>query len=271
MSGRVKLFFEKINAKWPWLKIALIIILLLTVALLAFKARRPEVGEASLIKIAPMQKQTEVPARPARDFEGKKLVALTYDDGPSAVTTPRLLDILKEQQVPVTFFELGSLVRRNPWITQRALKEGHEIASHTMWHQNLARLSANDARADITEANAAFIEAIGFKPALVRPPYGALGSETWKEMDGATMILWSVDTMDWKYRNTESILAYLTSQISDGGIVLMHDIHATSVDATPAVISTLREMGYEFVTVSELIKMRGAKTDPSTTYSKFEP
>ena len=269
MSGRVKLFFEKLNAKWPWLKIAVPIVLALII-LVIFLASRAPAGDKDRVKIAPMRYHVEVPERPARNFEGKKLVALTFDDGPSPATTPRLLDILKEEKVPATFFELGSLVRRNAWITQRALKEGHEIASHTMWHQNLARLSLAAAQADVAEANAAFREAIGYVPELVRPPYGSVNGETWQALNGI-MITWSVDTLDWKYRNTDSIVSHLVNQISDGGIVLMHDIHATSVDAVPAVISKLREMGYEFVTVSELIKMRGAEPNKSTLYAKFAP
>ena len=267
MSGRVKGCFDSVNARWPWLKIALpaAIVLILIVRTLA------PAGDSGTVRLAPMQTQPETPERPARNFEGKKLVALTFDDGPSPATTPRLLDILKDQQVPATFFELGSLVKRNAWITRRALKEGHEIASHTMWHQNLARLSLSAARADVAEANAAFIEAIGYVPELVRPPYGSLNNETWQSFGGATMVSWSVDTLDWKYRNTDSILTNLVNQISDGGIVLMHDIHATSVDAVPAVITKLREMGYEFVTVSELIKMRGAVIEPSRMYAKFAP
>ena len=267
MSGRVKGCFDSVNARWPWLKIALpvVIILVFIIRTLA------PVGDYDAVRLAPMQTHAEVPARPVRSFEGKKLVALTFDDGPSPATTPRLLDILKEQQVPATFFELGSLVKRNAWITQRALKEGHEIASHTMWHQNLARLSASAVQSDVGEANAAFIEAIGHAPELVRPPYGSINGETWKYFGGATMISWSVDTLDWKYRNTESIMNYLVSQVSDGAIVLMHDIHATSVDAVPAVISKLREMGYEFVTVSELIKMRGVTVEQSKMYTNFAP
>lgn len=269
MSGRVKLFFEKINAKWPWLKIA-VLILLVAVVVFAIITSKPWVEDEDMVRIAPMQQHVQTPERPARDFEGKKLVALTFDDGPSPATTPRLLDILKEEKVPATFFELGSLVRKNAWITKRALMEGHEIASHTMWHQNFARLSLADAQADVAEANAAFVEAIGYVPELVRPPYGSTNGQTAEAMN-AVMITWSVDTMDWKYRNTASILSYLESQISDGGIVLMHDIHATSVDAVPAVINRLRELGYEFVTVSELIKMRGVKVNKNTLYKKFEP
>lgn len=269
MSGRVKLFFEKTNAKWPWLKIALPIIVIVGAVIIFLVSRLPA-GEDSLVKIAPMRYHVQTPERPARDFAGKKLVALTFDDGPSPATTPRLLDILKEQKVPVTFFELGSLVRRNSWITKRALMEGHEIASHTMSHQNFAKLSLAAAQADVAEANRAFVEAIGYAPSLVRPPYGSTNGHTAQAMN-ATMIAWSVDTLDWKYRNTESILNNLVNQISDGGIVLMHDIHATSVDAVPAVIAKLREMGYEFVTVSELIKMRGAEVNKNTLYTKFAP
>lgn len=267
MSGRVKGCFDSVNARWPWLKIALPVVIVLVLIL---RTLAPA-GDYNTVQLAPMQTHAQAPERPARNFEGKKLVALTFDDGPSPATTPRLLDILKEQQVPATFFELGSLVKRNAWITQRALKEGHEIASHTMWHQNLARLSAGAVQSDVGEANAAFVEAIGYVPELVRPPYGSINGETWKYFGGATMISWSVDTLDWKYRNTGSILSNLVNQISDGGIVLMHDIHATSVDAVPSVIAKLREMGYEFVTVSELIRMRGAELEPSKMYAKFAP
>ena len=268
MSGHGKSFFKRVNAKWPWFKFALVIIVVFIVGtmFLTLRNKTGDVEYAGREITAPMQKHVRI----VKDLTGKKLVALTFDDGPGAETTPRLLDILSEKDVKATFFELGKMARANVEIVKRVAEEGHEIGSHTMYHQNLGKATAGTIRSDIGEANAVFQGILGYVPSLMRPPYGSTNAAL-KSNVGAPMILWTVDTMDWKYKNTESILSYTTSEVFDGAIILMHDIHATTVDAVPVVIDTLRGMGYEFLTVSELAKIRGIELKNGVSYGSLKP
>lgn len=265
---RSRSFFARTNIRAPWLKFGLVMLPFLLIVIFV-SSTRTVVDNIALPELeAPMQKHVKTPDRAWRDFTGKKLVALTFDDGPRNTTTPRLLDILKEKNVYVTFFALGSEILKYPDVARREIEEGHEVASHTMWHQNLARLSEGDLRNDITAANNAFLEVLGYQPSYIRPPYGST-SDLVRKNAGAPLITWSVDTLDWKYRNTESILSHTMSTIGDGGIILMHDIHPTSVDAVPTLIDTLRANGYEFVTLTELIQKRHATAVNGEVYGKF--
>lgn len=268
MSGSDKSFFKRINKRWPWLKILVPVVVLIMIAVVAIWPTEKEEGKIAVL--APMRMHVKVPERPLRVLEGKKLAALTFDDGPSAATTPRLLDILYEKNVPATFFELGTAASANPEIVKRVVNEGHELASHTMSHQNLATLSGGGVRSETDGAAAVFESIIGYRPKLVRPPYGSI-NDTVRANIGAPMILWSVDTLDWKYKNTASILGYTMSEVYDGAIILMHDIHPTSVEAVPTVIDTLRADGYEFVTVSELANLRGVALVGGAAYGSFRP
>ena len=219
------------------------------------------------IKIAPMAHHVRATQR---IFKDKKLVALTFDDGPSSATTPRLLDILYEKDVPATFFMLGSKARNNPDIVRRIEKDGHIAASHTMYHQNLVRISSGAIKDDISEAKSVFKDILGHEPTLTRPPYGNINDAV-RENVGTPMILWSVDPLDWKSQNVDEIMAVTREQIHDGAIILMHDIYDTSVDAVPIIIDELRKDGYEFVTVDELVKFRGVTLENGTAYYNFRP
>lgn len=260
--------FRRLDICFPWLKLIAVcviglIILLDLLDLTISKTHDPY----DKIKIAPMAKHTRVSER---TLEGKKLVALTFDDGPSAETTPRLLDILYQKDAVATFFMLGSRARYNSDIVLRAIKDGHEVASHTMYHQNLAKISSSAIAADISEAQAVFKEILGQPTTLTRPPYGSVNDNVRAQV-GTPMIMWSVDTLDWKHRNTESIMGYTLDQVYDGAIILMHDIHSTSVDAVPTLIDTLRAEGYEFATISELTNLRGVSLDNGASYFGFRP
>ena len=269
MNGRAKSYFRRLNICLPWLKIALIILMVLSVRYVA--QARPLIFEDEDIAdyiAAPMAKHVKVPERPWRDLYGKKLVALTFDDGPSSVTTPQLLDILHDKNVPVTFFALGSMMRNNPELVLREVNEGHEVESHTMWHQNLANIPLDDVISDVEEAKTVYREILGYEPRFIRPPYGASNFKL-EENAGVPLITWSVDSLDWKYMNTDSILDHGRRYLDDGGIILMHDIHQSTVDAVGVYIDVLRDEGYEFVTIAELIKLRGAELDPGMVYGSL--
>lgn len=264
-------FLRRIDARFPFLKVAVILILGAIMIFDLLDLTISKIGDPeSKNLIAPMLIHIKATERPERILEGKKLVALTFDDGPSAETTPRLLEILYEKNVPSTFFMLGSRVRANPDLVQEAAKLGNEIASHTYSHQNLIRISASAVAEDISATRDAFSDVLGSIPALTRPPYGNINDNVRRSV-GTPLILWSVDTLDWKYKNTDSIMSYTLSEVYDGAIILMHDIHPTSVDAVPTLIDTLRSDGYEFVTVSELASLRGVELSSGNTYYGFRP
>ena len=260
--------FRRLDIRFPWLKLVFICVVGLVAILDLLDLTISRVYDPySKIKIAPMSRHVRATERV---LEGKMLVALTFDDGPSAETTPHLLDILYQKDVPSTFFMLGSMARNNPDLVKRAVSEGHEVASHTMYHQNLIRISASAIESDLAESKAVFNDILGHTPNFTRPPYGNFNNNVSKFV-GTPMILWSVDTLDWKNKATEPIVSTAMSQVHDGAIILMHDVHPTSVDAVPVLIDSLRGAGYEFVTIPELIEIRGATVSPGSAYYNFRP
>lgn len=179
-------------------------------------------------------------------------VALTFDDGPSPKYTPLLLDGLKEKNVRATFFLLGQNVKENQELVQRMQAEGHLLGNHTYNHVQLNKIPETTARQEILKTNNEIYEATGKYPEYMRPPYGA-----WKKnMELCVEMLpvfWDIDTLDWKSQNVDAILKAAGEEPEDGSIILMHDEYQTSVEAALLLIDRLKEKGYEFVTVDELI------------------
>lgn len=259
-------FFSRINLWFPWLKIvaAIFLIFIIVLDLLSFTVSKT----ANLNDDFPTMPMSRHIKATERTLEGKKLVALTFDDGPSPDTTPRLLDILTEKNAIATFFVLGTMAKRQPEIIKRAKSEGHQIASHTMYHQNLTGISLEAAEADINESRNVFRGITGYGPALTRPPYGNFNEKIGR-LSKTPLILWSVDPEDWKYRDINAITEAVMRQVHDGAIILMHDIYPTSIDAVPVIIDKLRNDGYEFVTISEMAENRGITLSPGSSYYKF--
>lgn len=203
---------------------------------------------------------------------GRPLVALTFDDGPSGVTTPQLLDILKAKGVKATFFVLGGPLNSRPDICQRAEAEGHEVESHTMTHRNLEKATLGEIQWEVASMNQLFQEKLGHLPNLTRPPYGnGIRRAEVTQNIGTPMIYWSVDTEDWRSRNAAAVQARVRQDTYDGAIILMHDIYQSTVDAVPGIIDELRARGYEFVTVEELARARGVTMANGVTYFNFRP
>jgi peptidoglycan/xylan/chitin deacetylase (PgdA/CDA1 family) len=189
-------------------------------------------------------------------------IAMTFDDGPSPGNTTRLLDILKQRNIKVTFFMIGPNVVAHPEIARRALAEGHEIGNHSWTHPQLSKLSDQRVTEEITKTQEAITNACGFTPTLLRPPYGAITKRQreWIENQfGLSVILWSVDPLDWKRPGASVITQRILSGAQSGAIILSHDIHQQTVDAMPATLDALLAKGYKFVTVSELIAMNHPK------------
>jgi peptidoglycan/xylan/chitin deacetylase (PgdA/CDA1 family) len=196
------------------------------------------------------------PAKPAPkpvDCRRVKCVALTFDDGPGPYTT-RLLGMLKKAKVHATFFSVGEMVAARPGVEKQIAKAGHEIGNHSWSHPDLPKLTSTAIESQLDRTAKQIAKATGHSPTLVRPPYGAYTPRVRKLIGGDhdAVVLWSVDPLDWKYRNSNSVYNRVTSQTKPGSIVLMHDIHGTTVAAVPRIIATLKARHYHFVTVSEL-------------------
>lgn len=188
-----------------------------------------------------------------------KYIALTFDDGPSAEVTPRVLDILKQYDAKATFFMLGSQLDYHPEIAKLVADAGHEIGNHTEQHQDLTTLGPDGIRQEIKSTSDKINSITGSRPYLVRPPYGAYNENLRNDAtnQGNSIILWSIDSLDWQTRNADAINREVQQQLTPGSIVLMHDIHPTTADALPELMETLHQKGYQFVTVSQLLKMQG--------------
>jgi len=189
---------------------------------------------------------------------GRKVVALTFDDGPHAKLTPQLLDLLRRENVHATFFVLGSLVSENPEIVQRMAAEGHEVANHSWNHPRLPSLGADQFAHQIRDTTAIIEKNTGKKVTLMRPTYGLYNERVKKQLledYGLDMILWSVDPNDWKKPGADVVARRLVNGARPGAILLAHDIHPGTIAAMPQVISQLKAKGYEFATVSELIAL----------------
>jgi len=211
------------------------------------------------------------PKEPAITFNSVHVdgpyIAMTFDDGPSATLTPKLLDILATHHIKVTFFVLGEMVAEHPEILARAAREGHEIASHSWSHPNLAKMSQEGVRTQLQRTDDEIKSATGKRPTLFRPPYGSITEreKRWIHDEfGYDIILWDVDPLDWKRPGPAVVRNRILKETRPGSIVLSHDIHPGTVEAMP---STFEAKGFKFVTVSELLDM----ATPVTPHPKAEP
>ena len=213
------------------------------------------------------QKATVVTVKP-RDFtvrginpspDGRKVIALTFDDGPSEYTA-KMLDILKSRGAKATFFDVGEGSDAMPDLERRMLADGHQVASHSYDHPYMPSLSRDELRDNITRGFASIKAATGKQTRVLRSPYGAFGEQQWKDAgDLIDMnVLWDIDTLDWKRPGADAIRKAVLDNATNGSIVLMHDgggDRTQDIEALPRIIDDLRGQGYEFVTVKQLIEM----------------
>ena len=191
--------------------------------------------------------------------KNKKMVALTYDDGPS-IYTPRILKTLKENNSVATFFVVGNRVPMYSDTVKKAYDMGCEIGNHTYEHKSLPNLSETEVKRQISKTNKEVKKAIGEKPVIMRPTGGATNTNI-KKWVGMPSIIWSVDTLDWKTRNADSTRRAVLNRVKDGDIVLMHDLYSATATASETIIPELVRRGYQLVTVSELAECRGGMKD----------
>lgn len=182
-------------------------------------------------------------------------VAITYDDGPGAETN-RLLDKLKAKNAHASFMVLAPNADQHPELLKRMKAEGHTIGNHTKSHRQLNTLSPEQVSQEIDAGNAAIKKATGQSTRWVRPPYGATNAtvDQVTRDKGVSQALWDVDTVDWKDRNSEHVCSSAVQGARAGSIVLMHDIHPTTVDAADCVIDGLRAKGLEPVSLDRLLR-----------------
>ncbi|MDI6638210.1 MAG: polysaccharide deacetylase family protein [Bacillota bacterium] len=188
-------------------------------------------------------------------------VAITFDDGPDNTYTPKILDILARYGVRATFFLIGQAAEKHPEVVARIVNEGHAIGNHTYFHTNLSRMAAWQVLLDLRKAQAVFTRLVGQAPAVVRPPYGALDPPAVEAIgqEGFKVVLWTIDSLDWWGLSKEQVIKNVVPALKSGVIVLHHssggpgeDLTGT-LEALPEIIRTLKDQGYRFVTVPEVL------------------
>ena len=179
----------------------------------------------------------------------KKYVALTFDDGPS-IYTKEIIDTLKKHEVSATFFILGNKVKPYQELLNESLSNGNILGNHSYNHKWLIKLNEDELNNQIIKTNEEIKLYTGFTPTLLRPTYGSVNNKV-KHLN-MDIVLWTVDTMDWKYRNVSTIVSRATKKLKDGDIILMHDIYKTSALAVDKIITEIKKQGFELVTIPEL-------------------
>lgn len=193
----------------------------------------------------------------------KRQIALSFDDAPDTHFTPQVLDALKKENVKATFFVVGNRSEKHPEIIKRIIQEGHAIGNHSYNHPNFAKLDDAAFREQITKTDQILKRLIGYRPVIVRPPYGNITEDQikWLVSQNRKIINWNVDSLDWKGLSAEQVAINVLADIQPGSIVLQHsaggkgeDLSGT-VKAIPTIIKKLRADGVEFVTIPELLEM----------------
>lgn len=202
--------------------------------------------------------------------QGEKLIAVTFDDGPSS-NTCALLDGLSERGVKASFFVQGRNAERYPDIIRRIWNDGHQLCSHTYDHQLLTGLSTAAIKEQLDRTDSILDSALGWDSSyILRPPYGGY-NQTVLDTVEVPCIYWSVDTRDWESLNADSVYRQFVSASRDGSVVLLHDLYKSSVEGALRAIDKLLADGYEFVTISELFYRRGISLSKGSIYFNAYP
>ena len=198
---------------------------------------------------------------------GKPAVALTYDDGPHPTVTHDILDVLERYNAKATFFVVGSRINSYKDCIIREAALGCEIANHTYNHTTLSSASNETIRSEIARTNNLVKSLTGKTPTLVRAPGGSINSRS-ATATGCPIVHWSVDTLDWQSRNASSVIAKVKANTRDGSIVLMHDLYGSTATATETIVPWLISQGYQLVTVTELMQLKGIDMQPGQVYTR---
>lgn len=190
--------------------------------------------------------------------ENGPVIALTFDDGPYPKVTGHILDVLEKNGVCATFFVLGSRIEGREDVLTRMEELGCEIGNHSFSHADLTRLSKADCQRELSDTDAEIRRVTGHEASVVRPPYGYYNKAV-RSAAGRPLILWTVDTNDWRGKAPGEIADYVIQQAKEGSVILMHDQQTQTADAMEMIIPTLIGEGFRFVTVSELIRLTGGQ------------
>ena len=190
--------------------------------------------------------------------ENGPVIALTFDDGPYPKVTGHILDVLEKNGVCATFFVLGSRIEGHEDRLTRMDELGCEIGNHSFSHADLTRLSKADCQRELSDTDAEIRRVTGHEASVVRPPYGYYNKTVMSAAE-RPLILWTVDTNDWRGKAPGEIADYVIQQAKEGSVILMHDQQTQTADAMEMIIPTLIEEGFRFVTVSELIGLTGGQ------------
>lgn len=194
-------------------------------------------------------------------------IALTFDDGPNANTTPQILSILEKEHVPASFFVVGTRVPGNGAILQRMYVDGDEIGNHSWSHPDLTTLKPQQITLQVTQAQT-MIESTGVPaPTLFRPPYGAVNKSVLNNVP-LTVMLWNEDPQDWATSDPQQVQQSVVASAKPGGVIDMHDIYQSTADALDPTIQKLKSEHYQFVTVSQLL---GLKPGQQGTFYGYKP
>ena len=207
---------------------------------------------------------------PVRATQNEKLIALTFDDGPSGRFTRKLLEGLEERNAKATFLLCGYRMEQYPNLTQQIFQEGHEIGLHGYSHKSMRNMCKGDTAQEIRKVRALLPE--GCEISFLRPPGGLCSAciQTVAEEFGLSILHWSVDPKDWATTDAKSIKNSVISQVRDGDVILLHDMSDSSVEAALEIIDALQEQDFRFVTASELARARNIVLIPGAKYTRFE-
>lgn len=196
--------------------------------------------------------------------KSKKMIALTFDDGPN-YNTSKVIDVLNKYDIKATFFVLGSRAINNKDILKKMADSGMEIGNHTYNHLLLTKYDENKIRSEIEDTSEVIYSATKKRPKLLRSSYGSVNNKI-KKVANMPIIIWDIDTLDWKYHNSKRITSRVVNKVRDGDIILMHDIYSASLNALSNIIPILQDNGYEFVTIDELFYYKGISLENGKVY-----
>ena len=196
---------------------------------------------------------------------GEKYVALTFDDGPKAGTTDVLLDGLAERRASATFFLIGRQIPGNEDLVERMAAEGHQVGNHTWNHARLEGASVTAITQEVGQTDQLLQSLLGAGEYWVRPPYGGV-DDTVRATVTVPMVKWSVDPRDWESQNADQVVQAVLETVEPNSIILLHDIYPSSVEAALRLVDLLRQQGYQFVTVRELLALNGITPEAGVLY-----
>ena len=195
----------------------------------------------------------------------KKTVAITFDDGPSSSYNKKILEVLEKNKAHATFFMVGTMMNNCQKCVLDTYQSGNEVASHTYNHINIKKNSIEDVNESIKKTDDLFCQITGDHIKYVRPPYGAYNKTNLENVD-YPLILWNIDPEDWRYHDVEKIVDHVMEHVSDGSIILMHEIYQTSLEALEILLPKLYALGYQVVSIGELANLKDRNIEVGHAY-----